>query len=92
MIKTRALIVFNTGEEVETSKTVEQVIDNAEKHGKKVLVIDRDKGGQKLFVGTGNANIIAQAKTAAVFGRLISAGLVNLEELNALIDEVNNAD
>lgn len=48
MKKTRALIVFNTGEEVETSTTVEQVIDNAEKHGKKVLVIDRDKSGQPL--------------------------------------------
>lgn len=48
MIKTRSLIVFNTGEEVETSKTIEQVIDNAEKHSKKVLVIDRDKSGQPL--------------------------------------------
>jgi hypothetical protein len=27
---------------------MEQVIDNAEKHGKKVLVIDRDKSGQPL--------------------------------------------
>ena len=50
------------------------------------------KAARKLFAGTGNANIIARAKTAAAFGRLISAGLVNLEELNALIDEVNNAD
>lgn len=48
MIKTRALIVFNTGEVVETSKTLEQVIYYAEKHGKKVLVIDRDKSGQPL--------------------------------------------
>lgn len=48
MIEVRAVIVFNTGEEVETSETVEQVIDNAEKHGKKVLVIDRDKSGQPL--------------------------------------------
>lgn len=58
MIKTRALIVFNTGEEVETSKTVEQVIDRAEKHGKKVLVIDIDKSGQPLAAKIWDSSLV----------------------------------
>lgn len=58
MIETRSLIVFDTGEEVETSKTMEQVIDNAEKHGKKVLVIDRDKSGQPLVAKIWDSSLV----------------------------------
>lgn len=48
MIEVRAVIVFSTGEELKTPKTVEQVIEFVEKQGKKVAVIDRDGSGQPL--------------------------------------------
>ncbi|MBD5834733.1 hypothetical protein [Lactobacillus delbrueckii] len=48
MIEVRAVIIFSTGEEMKTPKTVEQVIDFVEKQGKKVSVIDRDENGQPL--------------------------------------------
>lgn len=48
MIKIRAVIVFSTGEEMKTPKTVEQVIAFVKKKGKKVSVIDRDESGQPI--------------------------------------------
>lgn len=45
----------------------------------------------KLFLGSDCTDIIAKAKTAAVFGRLLDWGL-DLEDLEAAINEVNNAD
>lgn len=45
----------------------------------------------KLFLGSDYADIIAKAKTAAVFGKLLDMGL-DPEDLEAVIDEVNNAD
>ena len=45
----------------------------------------------KLFLGSHYADIIAKAKTAAVFGKLLDMGL-DPEDLEAVINEVNNAD
>lgn len=45
----------------------------------------------KLFLGSDYADIIAKAKTAAVFGKLLDMGL-DPNDLEAVIDEVNNAD
>lgn len=45
----------------------------------------------KLFLGSDYADIIAKAKTAAVFGKLIGMGL-DPYDLEAVINEVNNAD
>ena len=45
----------------------------------------------KLFLGSHCADIIAKAKTAAVFGKLLDMGL-SQEDLEAAINEVNNAD
>lgn len=45
----------------------------------------------KLFLGSHYADIIAKAKTAAVFGKLLDMGL-SKEDLEAAINEVNNAD
>lgn len=58
MIKIRALIVFNTGEVVGTSKTLEQVIYYAGKNGKKVLVIDRDKSGKPLSAKIWDSSLV----------------------------------
>ncbi|GHV97873.1 hypothetical protein lacNasYZ03_11490 [Lactobacillus nasalidis] len=45
----------------------------------------------ELFLGSHYADIIAKAKTAAVFGKLIDRG-IKPEDIAAIIDEVNNAD
>ncbi len=45
----------------------------------------------KLFLGSHYADIIAKAKTAAVFGKLLDMGL-DPDDLEAAINEVNNAD
>lgn len=45
----------------------------------------------KLFLGSHYADIIAKAKTAAVFGKLLDMGL-DPADLEAVINEVNNAD
>lgn len=45
----------------------------------------------KLFLGSNYADIIAKAKTAAVFGKLLDMGL-DPDDLEAVIKEVNNAD
>lgn len=45
----------------------------------------------KLFLGSNYADIIAKAKTAAVFGKLLGMGL-DPDELEAVINEVNNED
>lgn len=45
----------------------------------------------KLFLGNDYADIIAKAKTAVVFGKLLDMGL-DPNDLEAVIDEVNNAD
>ena len=49
----------------------------------------------KLFLGNDDygayADIIAKAKTAAVFGKLLGMGL-DPDDLEAAIDEVTNAD
>lgn len=45
----------------------------------------------KLFLGSNYADIIAKAKTAAVFGKLLGMGL-DSDDLEAVINEVNNAD
>lgn len=42
----------------------------------------------KLFLGNHYSDIIAKAKTAAVFGKLLDMGL-NPEDLKTAIDEVN---
>lgn len=42
----------------------------------------------KLFLGNHYSGIIAKAKTAAVFGKLLDMGL-NPEDLKTAIDEVN---
>lgn len=50
---------------------------------------------EKLFLGSSNygkyADIIAKAKTAAAFGKLLGMGL-DPDDLEAVIDEVTNAD
>ena len=45
----------------------------------------------KLFLGSHYADIIAKAKTAAVFGKLLDMGL-DPDDLEAAINEVNNAN
>ena len=45
----------------------------------------------KLFLGSDYADIIAEVKTASVFSKLLDMGL-DQEDLEAVIDEVNNAD
>lgn len=45
----------------------------------------------KLFLGSEYADIIAKAKTADVFAKLLDMGL-DPDDLEAVIDEVNNAD
>lgn len=51
------------------------------------------EAASKLFLGVGGhyADIIAKAKTAAVFGKLLGMGL-DPDDLEAAINEVNNAD
>lgn len=45
----------------------------------------------KLFRGSSGADLIARAKTAAVFGKLLDMGL-DPDDLEAAINEVSNAD
>ena len=45
----------------------------------------------KLFRGSSDADLIARAKTAAVFGKMLDMGL-DPDDLEAAINEVNNAD
>lgn len=45
----------------------------------------------KLFLGSNYADIIAKAKTAAVFGKLLDMGL-NPDDLEAAVKEVNGDD
>lgn len=45
----------------------------------------------RLFLGSHYADIIAKAKTAAVFGKLLDMG-IEPGDLAVVIDEVNNAD
>lgn len=49
------------------------------------------EAASKLFLGSHYADIIAKAKTAAVFGKLLDMGL-DPDDLEAAINEVNNAD
>lgn len=45
----------------------------------------------KLFRGSDDADLIARAKTAAVFGKLLDAGL-DPKDLEAAVKEVNGVD
>lgn len=49
------------------------------------------EAAEKLFLGSNYADIIAKAKTAAVFGKLLDMGL-DPDDLEAAVKEVTGAD